>query len=102
MSVNIGLYNYSLQRFSAGIVGNVAQLVGASLHDHEICGSTLTEVTLLCPWIRCFTTIISAWLFLTSSKLKKSESNFKRTTWKQRQLLKVDLHSIRSAFNAVN
>ena len=49
MSVNVGLYNYLLQRFSAGVVGNVAQLVGASLHDHEICGSTLTEVTLLCP-----------------------------------------------------
>ena len=82
MSVNVGLYNYSLQRFSTGIVGNVAQLVSASLHDHEICGSTLTKVTLLCPWIRYFTTIISAWQFLTSSKLKKSESNFKRTTWK--------------------
>ena len=52
MSVNVGLYNYSLQRFSAGIVGNVVQLVGASLHDHEICGSTLTEVALLCPRIR--------------------------------------------------
>ena len=56
-------------------------------HDRMVDGSTPTQASLLRPWIRSFTTIISAWWNLTSSKLKKSEVKFKRKTWKQRQLL---------------
>ena len=56
-------------------------------HDRKIDGSTPTHASLLRPWISCFTTIISAWWNLTSSKLKKFEAKFKRKTRKQRQLL---------------
>ena len=59
-------------------------------HDCKVDGSTSTQASLLHPWIRCFTTVISAWWNLpsrTSSKLKKSEAKFKRKTWKQGQLL---------------
>ena len=38
-------------------------------------GSTPNLVSLLRPWIRCFTMIISAWWNLASSKLKKSKEN---------------------------
>ena len=44
-------------------------------YDREVIGSTPNLVSLLRPWIRCFTMIISAWCNLTSSKLKKSEKN---------------------------
>ena len=44
-------------------------------HDRKVNGSTPNLVSLLCPWIRCFTMIISAWWNLASSKLKKSEKN---------------------------
>ena len=30
-------------------------------HDRKVDGSTPNLVSLLCPWIRCFTLIISAW-----------------------------------------
>ena len=53
-------------------------------HDRKVNGSTPNLVSLLRPWIRCFTMIISAWWNLVSSKLKKSEEN---STGKQRQLL---------------
>ena len=53
-------------------------------HDRKADGSTPTQASLLRPYIRCFTTIISAWWNLTSSKLKKSVAKFKR---KQGQLL---------------
>ena len=43
-------------------------------HDRKVDGSTPTQASLLRSWIRCFTTIISAWWNLTSSKLKKSEA----------------------------
>ena len=56
-------------------------------HDRKVDGSTPTQASSLYPWLRCFTTIISAWWNLTSSKLKKSEAKFKRKTRKQRQLL---------------
>ena len=56
-------------------------------HDRKVNGSTPNLVSLLRPWIRCFTMIISAWWNLASSKLKKSEAKFNRKTWKQRQLL---------------
>ena len=56
-------------------------------HDRKVDGSTLTQASLLRLWIRCFTTIISAWWNLTSSKLKKSVAKFKRKTRKQRQPL---------------
>ena len=44
-------------------------------HDRKVNGSTPNLVSLLRPWIRCFTMIISAWWNLESSKLKKSEEN---------------------------
>ena len=57
-------------------------------HDRKVDGSPPNLVSLLRPWIRCFTMIISAWWNLASSKSKKkSIRKFKRKTWKQRQLL---------------
>ena len=56
-------------------------------HDRKVDGSTPNLVSLLRPWIRCFTLIISAWWNLASGKLKKSEAKFNRKTGKQRQLL---------------
>ena len=56
-------------------------------HDRKVNGSTPNLVSLLHPWIRCFTMIISAWWNPASSELKKSEAKFNRKTWKQRQLL---------------
>ena len=44
-------------------------------HDRKVNGSTPNLVSLLRPWIRRFTMIISAWWSLASSKLKKSEEN---------------------------
>ena len=44
-------------------------------HNRKVNGSTPNLVSLLRPWIRCFTMIISAWWNLASSKLKKSEEN---------------------------
>ena len=55
-------------------------------HDRKVSGSTPNLVSLLHPWIRCFTIIISAWWILASSKLKKSEI-INQKTWKQRPLL---------------
>ena len=56
-------------------------------HDRNVDGSTLIQASLLRPWIRRFTTIISAWWNLTNSKLKKLEANVKRKNGKQGQLL---------------
>ena len=56
-------------------------------HVRKIDGSTPTQASLLRPWTRCFTTTISAWWNLTSSKVKKSEAKFKRKIRKHRQLL---------------
>ena len=44
-------------------------------HDRKVNGSIPNLVSLLRPWIRRFTMIISAWWSLASSKLKKSEEN---------------------------
>ena len=45
-------------------------------HDRKVNGSPPNLVSLLRPWIRCFTIIISAWWNLASSKSKKkSEEN---------------------------
>ena len=55
-------------------------------HDLKVGGSTPTQTSLLCPWIRRFMITISAWWNLTSSKLKKSEAKINRKTRKQRQL----------------
>ena len=44
-------------------------------HDRKVNGSPPNLVSLLRPWIRCFTMIISAWWSLASSKLKKSQEN---------------------------
>ena len=44
-------------------------------HDRKDNGSTPNLVSLLRPWIRCLTMIISAWWNLASSKLKKFEEN---------------------------
>ena len=49
-------------------------------HDRKVDGSTSTLASLLCPWIRCFLIIISAWWNFTSSKLKKSEAMLNRKT----------------------
>ena len=56
-------------------------------HDRKVNSSTPNPGSLMRPWIRCFTMIISAWWNLASSKLKKSEENSTGKTWKQRQLL---------------
>ena len=45
-------------------------------YDRKVNGSTPTQASLLRPWIRCFTIIISAWCNLASIKLKKSEAKF--------------------------
>ena len=55
-------------------------------HVRKVDGSTPTQASLLRPWTRCFTTIISAWRNLASSKLKKPEAKLHRNTRKQRQL----------------
>ena len=68
----------------------MAEWFGASIlrrHDRKVNGSTPSQASLLRPWIRCFTIIISAWWNLTSSELRKSEVQFKRKTRKQGQLL---------------
>ena len=44
-------------------------------HDRKVDGSPPNLVSLLRPWIRCFTMIISAWWNLASSKLMKSEED---------------------------
>ena len=69
-------------------------------HNRRVNGSTLNLVSLLRPWIRCFTMIISAWWNLASSKLKKSEAKFKWKAWKQRQLLSEPGFVLSSAFVA--
>ena len=56
-------------------------------HDRKVDASTPTEASLLRPWIRYFTIIISAWWNPKSSKLKKSAAKFKPKTRKQGQLL---------------
>ena len=56
-------------------------------HDCNVDGSTLTEASLLHPWIRRFATIISAWWNLSNCKLKKSEASVKGNNEKQGQLL---------------
>ena len=43
--------------------------------DRKVDGSTPTQASLLRPWIRCVTTIISARWNLTSSKLKKKQNS---------------------------
>ena len=49
-------------------------------HDRKVNGSTPNQASLMLPWIKCFTVIISAWWNLTISKLKKSEAKLKRKT----------------------
>ena len=44
-------------------------------HDRKVNGLTLNLVSLLRPWMRYFTIMISAWWNLASRKLKKSEEN---------------------------
>ena len=47
-------------------------------HNRKVNCSTPNLVSLLRPWIRYFTMIISAWWNLASSKLKKSKENSTR------------------------
>ena len=54
-------------------------------HVRKIDGSTPTQASLLRPWTRCFTTIISARWNLTSSKLRKSKAKFKEFRSKNKQ-----------------
>ena len=56
-------------------------------HDRKVDGSSPTLASLLRPWIRWFTTTISARWNLTGRKLKKLEAKFMRKTRKQGQLL---------------
>ena len=56
-------------------------------HDRKVDDSTTTQASLLRPWVRFFTTIISGRWNLTSSKLKKLEAKLKRKTLKHSQLL---------------
>ena len=44
-------------------------------HDRKVNGSTPNLVSLLRPWIRCFTMIISAWWNPASSELKSKENS---------------------------
>ena len=79
-------------------VGSVAQWFGSAAwriclerrfydgHDRKINGSTPYLVSLLRPWIRCFTMPIYVWWNPTSRKLKKSEAKLNRKTRKQGQL----------------
>ena len=68
-------------------------------HDRKINGLTPNLVSLLRPWIRCFTMIISAWWNLASSKLKKSEAIFNQKTGKQKAMPKrVWIRPTHSAF----
>ena len=65
-------------------------------YDGRVCKidrSTPTQTPLLCPWTRCFTTIVSTWWNLTSSKLEKLAAKFKRKIRKHRQLLSYSLDS---------
>ena len=57
-------------------IGSVAQVERRFYNDHDrkVNGSTPNLVSLLRPWIRCFTMIISAWWNPACSKLKKSVS----------------------------
>ena len=48
--------------------------------DRKVDGSTPIQASLLRPWIRCFTIIVSAWWNLARSKLKKSEAKLNRKT----------------------
>ena len=43
-------------------------------HDRKVVRSTLTQASLLRPWIRCFMMIISAWWFLNKQQIKKARS----------------------------
>ena len=64
----------------AELVGSVTEWLGTSFerdYDRKVDGSTPTLASLLRPWIRCFTIIISAWWNLTGKKLKKQNSNGK-------------------------
>ena len=54
-------------------------------HHRKVDDATPTQTSLLRPWIRCSTTIVSAWWNLDSNKLKMSEAKFKRKTPIQRQ-----------------
>ena len=47
-------------------------------HNLKVHGSITNLVSLLGPWIRCFTMIISVWWNSASSKLKKSDENLSK------------------------
>ena len=49
-------------------------------HNREVGGSTSTLASLLRPWIKHFTMIVSAGWNLISSKLKKSQAKLRRKT----------------------
>ena len=66
-------------------------------HVHKVDDSTPTQASLLHTWTRCFTTIISAWWNLASSKFKKSKAKLNRNTQKQRQLLSKSRFVLRIA-----
>ena len=70
--------------------GSVAERVKASFFDDSdlmIISSTRTLVTLLRPWIRRFTIIISAWWLRTSSKFMWEEVKRQPESLENGQLL---------------
>ena len=85
LPLNLRLYapNFAFKRGNLLLLfGSVAEWFGGSFlygHDRKVGGSTPTQVSLLRRWIRHFTTIISAWWNLTSSKLKKIQAENSET-----------------------
>ena len=65
--------------------------------DRKVDGATSTQISLLRPWIRCFTIIISTGWNLTRSKSKKSEAKFKRTLGNKIKLLRESEFVLRIA-----
>ena len=69
-------------------------------HDRKLNGSTSQLISLLRPWIRCFTMIVSAWWNLASSKLKKSQEIQPKNLETKATPKRVWIHPTHSAFPA--
>ena len=95
---------YEYSRSEKINVGSVAQCLESRFYndyDRKVNGSTLNLVSLLRPWIRCFTMIISAWWNLASSQLKKSDRKIQPENLETKATPKrVWIHSTHSAYAA--
>ena len=80
----VGLIRLGINRSAAWRSGSERRFYDD--HDYKVNGSTPNLVSVLRPWIRYFTLIISAWWNLASSKLKKSQE-VQAENLEQRQLL---------------